>query len=1401
MFHTLVFIAPLLCQLPHVHAQPVERIATMKPLYLPTRIVEEGTPRALLVAPADPTYAPAVDTLQAHLKGRVGVALPLRDPDKVTEEDLREFNIIALGNVPDNEFIERLYWQQFLQDTWRPGDEGVAVRSIHNPYNTGRNVIFVGAESARTMPAAVAVLLEHLECEERSAELAGFLIAFEPGRSIPELSDEAKAGYDRRTDDLVKFNNGRGLISGAAAMANNYYNTGSPDYAEMFKLYMAKHESLKGPGSGTHMNLWNAIVGWDRIEESPAFSDEDRLRIANHLLYLLRSKEGTQYGFFQKGITQGGVRHNHQTLPGLDAYFGGRYLKTWGLSEEGDEYIEWARKLFVTQSKHHKPMCDCNQYEWTTLYQTAHWALATGDTAIFDNGMYRVAADRAMIEIDNLGWGACSGDCWTAWSFPLTTLRQAAWHYCDGRYEWMIEKHYGRGKRSVEDWRRGIEPIEPTGLLGIAVAPMDAGFYRLHETTGEPEPNLPLEECFDKLSFRRSFDPEDEYMLIDGIGMGSHGHFDTNCITRMTANSRIWLVDMSYAEGPNMRDHNAITVIRNGLGEKAPPLARLDAVADLDTIGLTQTSVPGYSGLDWRRHILWRKGEYFFVADELEALEEGEYNTRCYWRTLGEPMLDGIELRVAQQAREGAAGVEIIDFEGASSGKVARFCGKQGYLRWQVELAPGTWELAVTARGYTVGSDSFHIDVDGRRVSDVHLSHTKLATSAVPVKIEKAGRHEFVLTLREAPGCIVDRIELTRAGADPIAIEGEDCQYPQPEEPRVDTLTLSSSGIQKLTLVRDADNFGKWWKNYEYAEPVVNILQQQTSGPMKAGELRRFGNLIFVSNGERPKEYRLSKYDRAWAIRGPKGEDVSVLALRPQRALEGVETDAAAVVLSPDRVAACEVTQFRYGPFEFEFGSPVSFEYDTHQGRGVVLSKQATRAKLGGPMTLHRPARPGVVRAPAGGGEAEVVPGRPGEMVRVAAKEIALKAGRNEMSGPKPGSLATELQEVLTGLGDSSRLLGRRPLFPGVNGASKRWEANLETAVHSVAVADLGGDGHRRIIVGCGDSKVRLLDDEGKQLWEFVAGGKINSVCTADVDGDGKLEIIAGSDDRKCYCLNRDGSERWSYEGAATDNPYWRRYWKAGEVEKVIAADIDGDGKDEVIFGAANMNLHALDDDGSLMWKFSRYGVITSLIARDLTGDGAAEVIGGPAKITCVSEVSVLDAKGKRLGASGNDGWASALTAVAIANLDGPGKPAVICGTNFNNVYALDNDGGKLLRRWRFALGDTVTALCGVDFTGEGAELVVAGSASEYVYCLDADGKLRWATPLGGGVLTLQPIPARDPDRQELLAVTDQGVYRLEASGEVVSWHGDLSDVTNAVWSGGVYVGTRSGAVLSVRLE
>jgi len=226
------------------------------------------------------------------------------------------------------------------------------------------------------------------------------------------------------------------------------------------------------------------------------------------------------------------------------------------------------------------------------------------------------------------------------------------------------------------------------------------------------------------------------------------------------------------------------------------------------------------------------------------------------------------------------------------------------------------------------------------------------------------------------------------------------------------------------------------------------------------------------------------------------------------------------------------------------------------------------------------------------------------------------------------------------------------------------------------------------------------------------------------------------------------------------------------------------------------MHIHACDINGKLLWRYTQYGICTSLCAADLTGDGSQEVIGGPASITCYSNCLAIDRHGKLLSKYNNDGWASALTAVCTADLDAKAPLEVICGTNMNNIYALNAAEGKLSLRWKFALGDVVTALCPARLTPEAQQSVIAGSGSEYVYALDAAGELLWTANLHAPVQHVSTRASTQSGVDEILAAADRRLHVLDATGKITSGYEAPSPIAHiAPVAGALIVVTDDGHV------
>jgi hypothetical protein len=178
----------------------------------------------------------------------------------------------------------------------------------------------------------------------------------------------------------------------------------------------------------------------------------------------------------------------------------------------------------------------------------------------------------------------------------------------------------------------------------------------------------------------------------------------------------------------------------------------------------------------------------------------------------------------------------------------------------------------------------------------------------------------------------------------------------------------------------------------------------------------------------------------------------------------------------------------------------------------------------------------------------------------------------------------------------------------------------------------------------------------------------------ADLDGDGKPEVIWGAYD--VWALNgADGSIKWR---AASGNRVW---------PGVAVADLTGDGTLEVIVGRGGDQLTVYDRNGSVLWTRSPFGSgeIRTLAVEDLESDGRLEIIVGRASGGATLQLSVYEPDGslrpgwpaRRNGEAGY-GWGMYNENVAVGDLNGDGLKEVYGPTDTHYITALDGGGNQL---------------------------------------------------------------------------------------------------------------------------
>jgi subtilisin family serine protease len=338
--------------------------------------------------------------------------------------------------------------------------------------------------------------------------------------------------------------------------------------------------------------------------------------------------------------------------------------------------------------------------------------------------------------------------------------------------------------------------------------------------------------------------------------------------------------------------------------------------------------------------------------------------------------------------------------------------------------------------------------------------------------------------------------------------------------------------------------------------------------------------------------------------------------------------------------------------------------------RGIARGRSAVSWRL----ELGAGEQPGEWRELASGG---ATPAGGAALARVNAAGLA----------PGPHTLRLRATDAAGNLGED------RALFNVMRDGSLRrgFPRRLATSGEaSPALADLDRDGALDIVVATSDGSVQALSGRtGRSLrgWprrmKAVGGaaaaarrigtlraGFLSTPAVGDVAGGRSLEVLVGGLDGRLYA--------WDARGRALRGfPFrigLRRPAESGRLDAAIyaspaLADLDRNGKLDVVFGAADQRVYALRGNGRLLpgWPvLARDGadgdvakILSSPAVGDLNGDGSPDVVEGTAEAygstpSMSGRVHAWDARGRPL-----PGWPVAPTGLAVDSipLAGQGVP------------------------------------------------------------------------------------------------------------------------------------------------
>ncbi len=647
-------------------------ITEIRPSNRETMLVRQGSPAAAILIPDSAEFQALADKIQSDVAKLTGATLPVV---KTLEAVPAGANIVALGSVVNNDLVARLHFNRYVKiDSASPGPGGYVVWTVVEPYGLtrGQNVIVIGGSDAAGQAAAVETFCAGLKANDKTIELP-FLHKVFPKKAYS--AEQLQVPTSRRTGKRSwSF---RTTFGGFANwFMHKWLETGDLKIAKMTRneLLDVLAKSEKDPYDQTEWSTFEVGLAWDVFDDLPVMSDEERLKFTNLMLGYLCTRPQSTSDWGTSFLLKDTPIWNHQAKGLSGAYTMGRYFERF----YGDHdprfayFLDAARTAFRSQAAFSKPQENSGNYWQITMKFCIAYYLGEWDMTFFENGALRRYAEYMAGVHNNKGWLSGFGDTYfgyhgatpfdlqkNSWSVPL-----AFWYYRDAKMLWWLE-HVLPDYQNP--YHRDIEPVEWTELTGVRILQLARGLYLPYgernllwgaggEYSDMPVGGVKYEQTFDKITLRDGWDPKGQYMCIEGNGRGIHSQRATNQIAKLSILGEDIVIGSTYKGGKGagtrtygsviaVKDANIDDPVAKGKGRFPfqwwSPVVRnnlayaaLETLADLPTSGFVRTSMPKYhANTRWDRSVIWAKGDFFILIDQVTAAEDGNYHLETNFAT------------------------------------------------------------------------------------------------------------------------------------------------------------------------------------------------------------------------------------------------------------------------------------------------------------------------------------------------------------------------------------------------------------------------------------------------------------------------------------------------------------------------------------------------------------------------------------------------------------------------------------------------------------------------------------------------------------------------------------------------------------------------------------------------
>ena len=591
----------------------------LKEMATEINLVKGGKASSIIVTPA--LYKESALLIQEAIEKRTGTKVPVvSDTDPQAAVPFKS-NLIIIGNRSTSKISGELYDRFYsLIDLKYPGPKGYAIRSLHDPYADGYSAVLVGGSDNEGVAAGAMAFIDHLEklpVSGKNSLSVGWTMLTKAGEGVnipSDIKDFAIWEASNRYGSVGYF--GWNSISKRMAM---YYMTGDPFHArEVIRLSFPdaqaikeidaidgeRIENKKDPLAGPyHYNAMMLILFWDLIEESPAFTDAERLNVTNAFARRFEHEGTTPFDkvTYKLDSVPAMVGSRHHQYSGLSILTLGRYFNKYYPAPMWAQ-AERAGKLVFAPLQNHsyiESFGDPGSYS-TGLQPILTYMLLTGDKKPLESG----SIDELLRGYEILMNGSPKEAALSAATIDF--LNKAAYITGDGR--WITYRQ--RTGMDTDIFRLGqsfwpeenLKPAEPEDLAGKwTLRSMPEGMWKRRNNQFTPE------QSFENVSYRSSPDSTGDYILLKGFNAAYSNPYHTLSIIELRLNGATLL------KGYN----NQVLSSADGMVEPEVPMDA--ALLYHDVTGGVATAVAKVllPFTDWERSLVQRTGKYVLIADNL----------------------------------------------------------------------------------------------------------------------------------------------------------------------------------------------------------------------------------------------------------------------------------------------------------------------------------------------------------------------------------------------------------------------------------------------------------------------------------------------------------------------------------------------------------------------------------------------------------------------------------------------------------------------------------------------------------------------------------------------------------------------------------------------------------------